>query len=71
MKMKEIKKLVDSMQDHQLLYAQALIASRLFADYTHVNETAYTGWGDQVVPPRAEFMRVKAEQACKALRDAS
>ncbi len=42
-------------------------AVRELADWTHVNEAEWSGWGDQIIPPTATFWRVKAEQAAKAL----
>lgn len=38
-------------------------------DWANVNETEFTGWGDGIVPPGAEFMRVKSGQALKALKE--
>lgn len=38
-------------------------------DWTNVNETEFTGWGDGEVPPGAVFWRIKSGQALKALRD--
>lgn len=38
-------------------------------DWTNVNESELTGWGDGEVPPGAVFWRIKSGQALKALRD--
>lgn len=51
-------------------YQTAVHATRVFVDAAHVEETNWTGWGDQVVPASATMRRVKAEQALLALRDA-
>lgn len=37
--------------------------------WANCNETEYTGYGDQVVPPMATFWRVKAGQAFQALQE--
>jgi hypothetical protein len=51
-------------------FAAALTALETFYDAASVEETLWTGWGDQVVPFDAEMRRVKAKQALTALRDA-
>lgn len=53
--------------DFQTLVAKAKQAAADLYDWTSVNETEWTGWGDGEVPPDAEFWRVKAGQAVKAL----
>lgn len=51
-------------------YAAAVAAAQIFDDAANVEETNWTGWGEQTVPFSAEMRRVKAGQAVKALRDA-
>lgn len=51
-------------------YAAVLKAAQDFDDAANVEETNWTGWGEQTVPPEATTRRVKAGQALAALRDA-
>jgi len=51
-------------------YAAAVAAVRSFDDAANVEETNWTGWGEQTVPPAATMRRLKAEQAHRAIRDA-
>lgn len=51
------------------LVERAQRAVRELDDWTSENETAFTGWGEQIVPPEATFWRVKAGQALKALEE--
>lgn len=48
---------------------QAMAAATMLDDWANENETAFTGWGEGEVPPGATFMRVKAGQALKALKE--
>lgn len=52
------------------LHQRAIIAAEAFENAASYEETMWTGWGDQIVPPYAEMRRVKAQQAVCALRDA-
>jgi hypothetical protein len=52
------------------LHNRAMVALRDFYEAASDEETKWTGWGEQVVPPHAEWRRVKAAQAVAALRDA-
>lgn len=52
------------------LHQRAMAAAQAYEDAASYEETQWTGWGDQVVPPSAEMRRVKAQQAVCALRDA-
>ncbi|MCW5720760.1 MAG: hypothetical protein KIS86_06420 [Devosia sp.] len=54
----------------QEAYEAAITAAEAFCDAADVEETNWTGWGDQVVPASATERRVKAYQAFKAIRDA-
>lgn len=47
----------------------AFAAMKTYADAASVEETNWTGWGEQIVPPHAAMRRVKADQALSALRD--
>ncbi len=49
---------------------KAFTAAVAFEEAASQNETEWTGWGEQIVPPGATMARVKAEQAVSALRDA-
>lgn len=51
-------------------FAAAIRAASQFYDAASVEETNWTGWGEQTVPFSAEMRRVKAHQALKALIDA-
>lgn len=51
-------------------HALALFAAELFYDAASVEETNWTGWGEQTVPFKAEWRRVKAKQGFDAIRDA-
>lgn len=53
------------------LHAVAMAAVERLDDWANYNETAYTGWGDQIVPPVTTFWRVKSGQALKALQEIS
>ena len=50
-------------------FRAALKATEVYYDAASVEETNWTGWGDQTVPPAAEMRRVKAKQALTAIRD--
>lgn len=52
------------------LHAKALTAAIAFEEKASINETDWTGWGEQIVPPGATMARVKGQQAVAALRDA-
>lgn len=58
---------IDLRQAHR----DAIAAAEIFYDAASVEETLWTGWGEQIVPPSAEWRRVKAKQALSALRDAA
>ena len=47
----------------------ALKAVKALDDWTNLNETEWTGWGDGHVPPGATWWRVKSGQALKALAE--
>lgn len=49
------------------LLANAVKAVTALDDYTNLNETEFTGWGDGEVPPAATWWRIKSGQALKAL----
>ena len=51
-------------------YDAAVRAVAVFDDAANVEETNWTGWGDQDVPASATMRRVKAGHALSALRDA-
>lgn len=58
-----------SRPDPLVLLANAMTALKALDDWTNINETEFTGWGDQIVPPAAEWWRVKTGQALKALQE--
>jgi hypothetical protein len=51
-------------------HATAMVAVQAFYDAASYEETLWTGYGEQIVPPYAEMRRIKAGQAVAALRDA-
>lgn len=51
-------------------YLAVILAAESFSDACHVEETNWTGWGEQTVPPEATMRRIKADQALAAIRDA-
>lgn len=51
------------------VFRRALDAAEAFYDWASVNETEWTGWGEQTVPAGAEWWRVKAKQAVSALEE--
>jgi hypothetical protein len=56
-------------RDFRALTRDAIATVLALDDYTNVNETEFTGWGDGDVPPAATFWRVKSGQALKALME--
>ena len=50
-------------------FTAAYKALKELDDWTNTNETEWTGWGDQIVPPAATFWRVKSGQALKAIEE--
>lgn len=63
----EVSCVTDVKPDEMLQLAMFYLA--LYEDWTQYNETQFTGWGEQTVPPGAEYMRVKAGQALCALKE--
>lgn len=50
------------MTEHETLMTAAKEAVQAWVDWCHENETAWTGWGDQIVPQAATDMRIDAEK---------
>lgn len=48
---------------------RAVAAVKALDDWTNVNETEFTGWGDGEVPDGATWWRIKSGQALKALEE--
>lgn len=57
------------MRNPRALIAAAIAAVKALDDYTNVNETEWTGWGDGDVPAGATWWRMKSGQALKALEE--
>lgn len=55
--------------DRDELLTNAMFHLSRFCDWASENETMFTGWGEQIVPPGAEWWRVKANQALSALSE--
>lgn len=58
----------DAMDGVQLAQ-EAFDAVERYHDWASVNETMWTGWGEQTVPPGATWWRVKSRQALDALKE--
>ncbi|TDW21042.1 hypothetical protein EV128_12211 [Rhizobium azibense] len=56
-------------QSGEELYRTAFCAVKNYNDWAEHNATEWTGWGDQIVPPGAEYWCTKSKQALAALSE--
>lgn len=56
-------------KDHKTLLKSAMFHLAVYNNWTSYNEAMFTGWGEQIVPPGAEWWRVKSGQALAALSE--